>query len=119
MAPKQVVMTASAPKPIAGVYSQAIVAKGTVYYDSLKETSETARILQCIKNLTHVLEAAGTSIDNVIKVNVFITDMEYFSTMNAVYKLYWGDEKPSRTCVAVKELPRGTDVEIECIAVLS
>ncbi|GFF81922.1 protein mmf1, mitochondrial [Aspergillus lentulus] len=73
---------------------------------------------KCIKNLTHVLEAAGTTIDKVVKVNVFLSDMDNFADMNSVYMQYWGDVKPCRTCVAVKTLPLNTDVEIECIAVL-
>ncbi|EMC98873.1 hypothetical protein BAUCODRAFT_31148 [Baudoinia panamericana UAMH 10762] len=73
---------------------------------------------QCIKNLTAVLEAAGTNIDNVVKVNVFLSDMKDFAAMNEIYAQYWGETKPCRTCVAAKQLPLGTDVEIECIAVL-
>ena len=53
-----------------------------------------------------------------VKVNVFIDDMDKFGEMNEVYKQYWGDVKPCRTCVAAKQLPLGTDVEIECVAVL-
>lgn len=49
---------------------------------------------------------------------MFLDDMENFSAMNEVYKQYWGETKPCRTCVAAKQLPLGTDVEIECIAVL-
>jgi reactive intermediate/imine deaminase len=73
---------------------------------------------QCIRNLSAVLTAAGSSLDAVFKVNVFLSDMEHFTAMNDVYKTYWGDVKPARTCVAVKQLPLGTDVEIECQAVL-
>jgi reactive intermediate/imine deaminase len=65
-----------------------------------------------------VLSAAGTTIENVVKVNVFLTDMSNFAAMNEVYKQYWGEVKPGRTCVAVHQLPFGTDVEIECVAVL-
>jgi enamine deaminase RidA (YjgF/YER057c/UK114 family) len=54
---------------------------------------------QCIKNLTHVLEAAGTTIDKVVKVNVFLSDMDNFADMNSVYMQYWGDVKPCRTYV--------------------
>ncbi|KAK4502779.1 hypothetical protein PRZ48_006205 [Zasmidium cellare] len=128
MAPKQVVLTEKAPKPLAGIYSQAIVANGFVYCSGqvpmdpatskLVEGTVGDRTHQCIKNLTHVLEGAGTTIDNVVKVNVFIADMKDFSAMNEVYTQYWGENKPSRTCVAVKQLPLGTDVEIECVAVL-
>lgn len=73
---------------------------------------------QCIRNLSAVLTAAGSSLDAVFKVNVFLSDMEHFTAMNEVYKTYWGEVKPARTCVAVKQLPLGTDVEIECQAVL-
>lgn len=52
---------------------------------------------QCIKNLSHVLEAAGTSIDKVVKVNVFLDNMDNFADMNSVYTQYWGDVKPCRT----------------------
>jgi enamine deaminase RidA (YjgF/YER057c/UK114 family) len=55
---------------------------------------------QCIKNLTQVLEAAGTSIDKVVKVNVFLDNMDNFADMNSVYTQYWGDVKPCRTCVS-------------------
>ncbi len=71
-----------------------------------------------MKNLAAVLEAAGTTMDNVVKVNVFIADMKDFSAMNEVYTQYFGEQKPCRTCVAAKQLPLGTDVEIECVAVL-
>jgi len=84
----------------------------------LVEGDIQARTHQCIKNLTAVLTAAGTNIENVVKVNVFIADMKDFAAMNEVYVQYWGEQKPCRTCVAAKQLPLGTDVEIECIAVL-
>lgn len=68
-------------------------------------------------NLQAVLEAAGTSIDNVVKVNIFLTKMENFAAINKVYaEFFHKDPKPARTCVAVHELPLGTDVEIECTA---
>jgi 2-iminobutanoate/2-iminopropanoate deaminase len=70
-----------------------------------------------LKNLTAILEAAGTSIDNVVKVNVFLTDMANFAAMNKVYmEVFSKDPKPVRTCVAVHQLPMGTDVEIELTA---
>lgn len=52
---------------------------------------------QCIKNLTAVLEASGTTIENVVKVNVFLSNMDDFAAMNEVYMTYWGDVKPCRT----------------------
>ncbi|KAH2456058.1 hypothetical protein KXV71_007861 [Aspergillus fumigatus] len=121
-------LTEKAPKPLPGIYSQAIIANGVVYCSgAVAMDPETGKLIdgdvkahthQCIKNLTHVLEAAGTTIDKVVKVNVFLSDMDNFADMNSVYMQYWGDVKPCRTCVAVKTLPLNTDVEIECIAVL-
>lgn len=54
---------------------------------------------QCIKNLSNVLEAAGTSLDKVVKVNVFLANMDDFAEMNSVYTQYWGEVKPCRTYV--------------------
>jgi len=128
MATKTAVLSDKAPAPLAGIYSQAIIANGTVYCSgSVALDPTTGKLIdgdikahthQCIKNLTNVLEASGTSIDKVVKVNVFLDNMDNFAAMNSVYSQYWGDIKPCRTCVAVKTLPLNTDVEIECIAVL-
>lgn len=72
---------------------------------------------QALANLSAVLDAAGSSIDNVVKVNIFLADMKDFAPMNEVYaKVFNKEPKPCRTCVAVHQLPFGTDVEIECTA---
>jgi len=128
MSTKQAVLTDKAPKPLPGIYSQAIIANGTVYCSgAVPMDAETGKLIdgdvqahthQCIKNLTAILEAAGSSIEKVVKVNVFLADMNDFAKMNEVYMTYWGDVKPCRTCVAVKTLPLNTDVEIECVAIL-
>ncbi|OJJ79612.1 putative L-PSP endoribonuclease family protein Brt1 [Aspergillus glaucus CBS 516.65] len=128
MSTKTPILTDKAPKPLPGIYSQAIVAGGVVYCSgAVAMDPETGKIVdgdvkahthQCIKNLTHILEAAGSDINKVVKVNVFLSDMDDFAGMNSVYTQYWGDVKPCRTCVAVKTLPLNTDVEIECIATL-
>ncbi|TVY39836.1 2-iminobutanoate/2-iminopropanoate deaminase [Lachnellula subtilissima] len=125
--PRTPILTNKAPKPLPGIYSQAIVAHGFVYCSgsvpmdpvSMKiiDGDIQAHTHQCIKNLSAILEAAGSSIKHVVKVNVFLADMDDFSKMNEVYMTYWGDIKPCRTCVAVKTLPHKTDVEIECTAV--
>ena len=70
----------------------------------------------CIKNLQAVLTAAGSGIEKVVKVNIFLADMALFADMNAEYEK-WFAHKPARSCVAVKQLPKNVDVEIECIAV--
>ncbi|ESZ95039.1 endoribonuclease L-PSP [Sclerotinia borealis F-4128] len=67
------------------------------------------------KNLQQVLVAANSSLDNVFKVQVFLTDMKDYAEMNEVYG-EWLPHKPARSCVAVKELPQGVNIEIECIA---
>jgi len=78
------------------------------------------RKAQALKNLSAVLEAAGSSIDNVVKVNVFLTDMANFAAMNKVYEgVFQKEPKPCRTCVAVHQLPLGTDVEIELTGVVA
>jgi 2-iminobutanoate/2-iminopropanoate deaminase len=69
----------------------------------------------CIKNLSAVLTAAGSSLSRVVKVNVFLTTMDNFAEMNATYEKYF-THKPARSCVAVYQLPKGVPIEIECIA---
>jgi len=69
----------------------------------------------CIQNLSAVLLAAGSSIEKVVKVNVFLISMDYFAEMNAVYETFF-KHKPARSCVAVYQLPKGVPVEIECVA---
>ncbi|TQV97894.1 L-PSP endoribonuclease family protein Brt1 [Cordyceps javanica] len=118
---KEAVLTDKAPKPLPGVYSQAIKANGMVFVSgAVPMDPETNQLIpgdiqhQCIKNLKAILEAAGTTIEKVVKVNVFLASMDDFAKMNEVYVTYWGDVN----CVAVKTLPLNTDVEIECTAVL-
>ncbi|KAK5072885.1 hypothetical protein LTR51_005526 [Lithohypha guttulata] len=124
---KQAVFSSKAPKPLP-VYSQAIIANGFVYCSGqvpmdpasmkLINGDIQAHTEQCIKNLSVVLEEAGSSLDKAVEVNVFLADMNDFAKMNEVYERFWGDIKPARTCVAVKTLPLNTDVEIKCVAVL-
>ncbi|KAF2481358.1 putative L-PSP endoribonuclease family protein [Neohortaea acidophila] len=120
---KQIVKTDKAPAGLKGIFNQAIIANGMVYCSgSVAMDPETGKIVdgdvkvhthRVLKNLSAVLEAAGTSMDNVVKVNVFLADMGDFAAMNEVYTQYFGEVKPCRTCVAVKTLPLNTDVEIE------
>ena len=75
-------------------------------------------VRQCIKNVESVLIAAGTDLQHTVKVVVFLSDMDNFARLNAVYTEYWGDVRPARSCVQVARLPLDVDVEIEAIAVL-
>jgi len=123
---KESVLTDKAPAPMP-FFSQAIKCNGMVYCSGsigmepksmkLVEGSVGDRTAQALTNLSEVLKAAGSSIDNVVKVNVFLTNMENFAAMNKVYDGFFSKEpKPVRTCVAVHQLPLGTDVEIELTA---
>ncbi|KAF9512886.1 hypothetical protein BS47DRAFT_1372666 [Hydnum rufescens UP504] len=71
---------------------------------------------QCIKNLGAVLEAAGSTWEKVVKVNVYLTDMVHFPAMNKVYEELLPTPKPARTCIQAAKLPFDVDVEIEAIA---
>ncbi|KAI9044254.1 L-PSP endoribonuclease family protein [Aspergillus affinis] len=78
------------------------------------EGSIQNRTKQVLQNLGAVLEAGGSSLQDAVKVNIFLADMGDFGAVNEVYNSFFADPKPARTCVAVKTLPLGTDVEIEC-----
>ncbi|KAG9258449.1 putative L-PSP endoribonuclease family protein [Emericellopsis atlantica] len=122
------VMTPKAAGARPGVSSQGMIVNGLVYTSgAVGKSPDTGEFVkgpieqrthQCVANLKAILEAAGSSLDDVIEVNVYITDMDDFDRVNAVYKQYWGSVKPVRTCVGVKSLPGYTDVEIKCVAVV-
>lgn len=109
-----------------GPYSHAVESGDTVYFSGQTPIdSNTGKIVegsiieqteQCFKNLFNVLEAAGLSSDDVIKVNVFLTNMENFSAMNQVYEKQFSNPYPARTTIGVASLPLGAQVEIEMIA---
>jgi 2-iminobutanoate/2-iminopropanoate deaminase len=71
---------------------------------------------QVLKNLSAVLEAAQTSLANVVKTTVFLADMSDFAAMNEIYGRFFGENKPARATVQAARLPRDAKVEIECIA---
>lgn len=122
---KEIISTENAPGAI-GPYSQAIKANGMVFCsgqipidpatgefvsDIVSEQTE-----QVLKNLTAVLEAAGTDLSGVVKTTVFLADMSDFVEMNEVYARFFGENKPARATVQAARLPRDAKVEIECIA---
>ena len=114
-----------APKAI-GPYSQAmqtgnlLFCSGQTPLDPVTMQIEAPDIesqtRQALKNLEMVLKAAGLSLADVVKTNVFITDMDNFPLMNAVYAEVFGTHRPARSTVAVKGLPYNAVVEIECVA---
>ena len=118
------ISTNEAPAAI-GPYSQAVSANGFVYTSGQialmpDGTMETRGIeyqtKQVLKNLYYVLKEAGTSFDKVIKTTVYLIDMNDFEKVNEIYAHYFGDHKPARSTVAVRSLPKGARVEIECVA---
>jgi len=70
---------------------------------------------QCCKNAQAILHAAGSSLDRVVKTTVFLDDMAHFAEMNETYARFFA-HAPARSCVAVRQLPLGVKVEIECVA---
>ena len=120
------VSTDKAPKAI-GPYSQAIVVNGLVYTSGqIPLNSESGVIVgkdikeqteQVMKNLSEVLKSAGTSLDNAVKTTCFLADINDFSAFNEVYAKYITNA-PARSCVAVKDLPKGALVEVEVIAIV-
>ena len=115
MATKEIISTDKAPGAI-GPYSQAIKAGGMLFVSG-QIPIDVEQTEQVLKNLSAVLEAGGSSIDNVVKTSVFLADMNDFAAMNEVYAKYFDANKPARATVQAAALPRGARVEIECIAV--
>lgn len=74
------------------------------------------QVKQCLENLKAVLEAAGSSMEKVLKCTVFLTNIEDFQAMNEAYHAYFPQNPPARTTISAKDLPGGSPVEIECIA---
>jgi 2-iminobutanoate/2-iminopropanoate deaminase len=126
---KEVVRTEAAPAPFQGApYSQAIKAGGFVFVSgqlSLKpdHTEITGGTIQeqteqIFANLGAILEAAGTSLDRLVKTTVFLQDLDDFQGMNEVYARHVGERPPARSTVEVARLPSGALVEIEAVALL-
>lgn len=123
---KNVIFTEKAPTAI-GPYSQAIEVNGMIFTSGqipiVPATGEfveggiTEQTIQVFENLKEVLAAAGADLSKIVKTTVFLADMSYFAEMNKVYETYFTDKYPARSAVAVKALPKGALVEIECIAV--
>jgi len=123
----EVISTPNAPKP-AGHYSQAIVHNNLVYASgqlpidpesgekrigSIEEQTE-----QVLKNLSEILKAAGSSLNQVIKTTVYISDIELWDRVNAVYARFFGEHRPARAVVPTRNLHFGFQIEIEAIATL-
>jgi 2-iminobutanoate/2-iminopropanoate deaminase len=122
---KKVISTAEAPKAI-GPYSQAIEAGGFIFVSGqiplipatgeIVEGSVEVQTARVLENLKAILEAAGSSLENVVKTTVYITNMDDFAKVNGIYGQYFQENPPARVCVEVSKLPKGALVEIDVIA---
>ena len=120
------VSTKKAPAAI-GPYAQGIIVNNMFYSSGqipltaagdLVDGDITVQTNQVFENLKAVLEAAGTSLNKVVKTTVFMKDMNHFADMNEVYALHFGEHKPARSAVEVARLPKDVLVEIEVIALI-
>jgi reactive intermediate/imine deaminase len=124
---RQIIQTNRAPQAI-GPYSQAVRAGDTVYLSGQipldPETMQLvtgdieAEIRRVFDNLKAVAEAAGGSLSNAVKVNVFLTDLSHFVKVNDIMATYFTQPYPARAAIGVAQLPRGARVEIECVLYL-
>ena len=128
--PLKAVITQEAPAPV-GPYNQAVIAGGWLYCSGqipldpatgaiVGEGNVEAETRQVLRNLKAVLQEAGTDPSHVVRTTVFLVDLVDFQAVNAIYAEMFGDGvSPARACVQVAALPKGSKVEIDCIAWLN
>ena len=124
---KEVISTNKAPSAI-GPYSQGIKAGGFVFTSGqlpLDVTSGTLEVEDiqkatkyCLENVKTIIEKAGSSMDKVVKVVVFLKNMNDFARMNEVYGSFFKENPPARSCIEVASLPKNVTIEIEAVALL-
>ncbi|OPY14192.1 MAG: Enamine/imine deaminase [Syntrophus sp. PtaB.Bin001] len=122
---KKWVNTDQAPQPV-GPYAQAVKAGGCLYVSGqipldpssgqILTGSFAEQVKMTLDNLAAVLEAGGASLDSVVKVTVYLTDMSYFNEFNTIYTSYFERSRPARSCVAVSRLPKDVPLEIDAVA---
>lgn len=125
---KKIISTDRAPGAI-GPYSQAVVANGFAFLsgqipidpatNQLIEGDVVAQTVRVLENLKIVLEACGSSLDQVVKTTVFVKDLGEFAKINETYARYFPKDPPARATVEAARLPRDVRVEIECVALVS
>jgi reactive intermediate/imine deaminase len=124
---KQIISTPNAPAAI-GTYSQAVKVGNTIWVSGqipldpatkeLVTGDMEAQVRRVFENLKAIVVAAGANLEQVVKVNVFLTDLAHFALVNKVMAEYFREPYPARAAVAVASLPRGAQVEVECIVAL-
>lgn len=122
---KEIINAAKAPAPI-GPYSQAVKSGNTLYVsgqipinqesNSLIESTIEEETEQVMKNIGYILEEAGLTFNDVLKCSIFVSSMDNFARINAIYGKYFQENPPARETVEVSQLPKGVNVEISCIA---
>ena len=122
---KKWVNTEEAPQPV-GPYAQAVKAGGWLFVSGqIPLDSQTAQPLtgtyaeqtqQTLENLAAILKAGGSSLDRVVKVTIYLSDMAYFNEFNAIYASFFEQSRPARSCIEVSRLPKDALLEIEAIA---
>ncbi len=125
---KKIIHSDKAPKAI-GTYSQAVKAGATVYLSGqipldpatmeLVEGGIEASITQVFENIKAVAEAAGGTLDNIAKLNIFLTDLANFPIVNEIMARYFAQPYPARAAIGVAALPKGAEVEMDAVMVLA
>jgi len=113
---------------LGGPYSQAIIYKGMIYLSGQGAVNPSTNQLTtgtiekearlALENIKIIMESAGSSLDNILQVNVYLTDIREYARFNDVYRAYFNDPMPARTCVEVKQLPFGLRIEIDTVGYL-
>jgi 2-iminobutanoate/2-iminopropanoate deaminase len=113
--------------PVSPLYSQAVEGGGLIFLSGAGPVNADTNTLEIgdikkstevvLRNIQKVLKCAGSNLNQVIKITVYLTDMSDFKNMNEVYTTFFTNNPPARTCVAVKELPFNFNIEIDAIAI--
>jgi reactive intermediate/imine deaminase len=124
---KQIIATPNAPAAI-GVYSQAVRVGNTIWVSGqipldpvsgqLVTGGIEPQVHQAFANLKAIVVAAGATLDDVVKASIFLTDLSHFALVNKIMAEYFREPYPARAAVGVASLPRGAEVEVECIVAL-
>lgn len=122
---RSIITTDHAPTPV-GPYSQAVKADGWLYISGqipidpktgeLVTESFELQVRTVLNTITAILEAGGSGLDRVVKVTIFLADMDNFAALNSIYDEYFRESRPARACVEVSRIPRDVALEIEAIA---
>ncbi len=122
---KEIISTEKAPKAV-GAYSQGVSFSGLVFTSGqlpidpatgeLNTGDMASQAEQAMKNVKAILEEAGLTMENVLKVTILLADISDFAVVNQVYESFFSGNYPARSCFAVKDLPKGAGIEIEAIA---